>query len=261
MTDGPAYGKVRDFAGDLRNAARQNPISAALLGMGLIWLFAGGAGGKTAGGTGRRLRHSRNRLADYDEDQSPTASRMANAIDAVGGRVSHLSQKFGGRLRRLGEASGDAASSASQMVRSGGAVASDFAQSIPDSASDLLNETRSTMSDLFKQQPLLVGAVGVAIGAGIAAAIPRTEMEASRFGDTSDDVKKTATDFASEKFEQFKTVAKEVAAAATEEARRQGLTSDELKSAAADLNAKAKRVAGATGESVGERIAKLRSSE
>ena len=48
MTDVTEKGS--DFIKDLGDAARRNPISAALIGMGLVWLFAGG---KSAARSGR----------------------------------------------------------------------------------------------------------------------------------------------------------------------------------------------------------------
>jgi hypothetical protein len=39
MTDMTEKGS--DFVKDLGDAARRNPISAALIGMGIVWLFAG----------------------------------------------------------------------------------------------------------------------------------------------------------------------------------------------------------------------------
>ena len=41
MTDMTEKGS--DFVKDLGDAARRNPISAALIGMGIVWLFAGKA--------------------------------------------------------------------------------------------------------------------------------------------------------------------------------------------------------------------------
>ena len=43
MTDVAERGS--DFIKDLGDAARRNPISAALIGMGIVWLFAGGKSG------------------------------------------------------------------------------------------------------------------------------------------------------------------------------------------------------------------------
>ena len=37
-----------DFFGGLQNAIRENPVSAALVGMGVLWMFSGGAKLSTA---------------------------------------------------------------------------------------------------------------------------------------------------------------------------------------------------------------------
>jgi hypothetical protein len=69
---------------------------------------------------------------------------------------------------------------------------------------------------MFERQPLLVGAVGLAIGAGIAASIRTTEAEKRTFGNASDFVRDTMTQKVAE--------AKEMADAALKEANAQGLT-------------------------------------
>jgi hypothetical protein len=66
------------------------------------------------------------------------------------------------------------------------------------------------------QQPLLLGAVGLAIGAGVAASIPITETENKVMGDASDFVR----DAVSEKAAKVR----EMAGAAVDEAKEQGLT-------------------------------------
>ena len=48
----------------------------------------------------------------------------------------------------------------------------------------MMGSVRSSLSDLFRAQPLALGALGLAIGAGIAAALPSTEVEAEYFGET-----------------------------------------------------------------------------
>ena len=63
------------------------------------------------------------------------------------------------------------------------------------------------LSDLFKAQPLALGAIGIAIGAGIAAALPGTEIEADYLGETSDTVKTKAAQFAAEQTDRVTTVA------------------------------------------------------
>ena len=99
------------------------------------------------------------------------------------------------------------------------------------------------MSEIFKTQPLALGAIGLAIGAGIAAALPRSEVENNYFGGISDDLKDKAADIAGEQIENAVEVAANVVDAASAEARRQGLTVEGARDALANIKEKAARVA------------------
>lgn len=46
-----------------------------------------------------------------------------------------------------------------------------------------------SIGELFERQPLLLGAAGIAIGAGIAASIPATEAENKVMGGPSDSIR------------------------------------------------------------------------
>jgi hypothetical protein len=75
---------------------------------------------------------------------------------------------------------------------------------------------QQNIGDLFERQPLLLGAVGIAIGAGIAASIPTTEAENRIMGEASDLVRDAVTEKA--------TQARGMADAAVQEVKAQGLT-------------------------------------
>jgi hypothetical protein len=72
------------------------------------------------------------------------------------------------------------------------------------------------LSDLFNRQPLLLGALGVAVGAGIAASIRTTAAEERAFGEASESVRGAVTEKAK--------ALKEMADVAVNEAKAQGLT-------------------------------------
>lgn len=97
------------------------------------------------------------------------------------------------------------------------------------------------------KQPLALGAIGLAIGAGIAAALPVSDMEQDYFGEASDAVRAKASEFVSEQGARVASVADDVVGAATEEARNQGLTVEDAKTAAGELATKVARVADAAG--------------
>jgi hypothetical protein len=143
------------------------------------------------------------------------------------------------------------------VARAGSQVAGaaySYAQNIPDAGGALFSTARDNLSELFRTQPLALGAVGLAIGAGIAAALPATDLEAEYFGEASDNFKEQAAEFASEQVSRVATVAEEVASAVSDEARKQGLTVEAARSAVGDIPAKLGRVVDAAGKGIGDRM-------
>ena len=222
MTDMTEKGS--DFIKDLGDAARRNPVSAALIGMGIVWLFAGKAGVRPA-----------ELLERTGLDRLPDAAR--NAMSATQDRVASAADT-------LRTTSSDGIETATRM-------ASEYSKALPDSA-DVLATVRGNLTDLFKAQPLALGAIGLAIGAGIAAALPNTDSEKSYLGETSETLKSKAAEIAGQQIEKAATVAATVVETAAEEARRQGLTIDGAKAAMDDLSGKIGRVVDAAGKSVSE---------
>jgi len=97
-----------------------------------------------------------------------------------------------------------------------------------------------------------LGAIGLAIGAGIAAALPSSEVEAAYLGDTSETVKAKAAEFAAEQTARATTLAEGVMGAVTEEAREQGLTIEGAKSAVGDISTKVGRIVDAAGKGISD---------
>ena len=113
---------------------------------------------------------------------------------------------------------------------------------------------RGNLTDLFKAQPLALGAIGLAIGAGIAAALPSTDIENSYLGETSETLKSKAAEIAGEQIEKATTLASDVVEAAADGARKEGLTMDGAKAAMDDLSGKVGRVVDAAGKSLSESV-------
>jgi hypothetical protein len=131
--------------------------------------------------------------------------------------------------------------------------ASGYVASIPGTGFEVFHTVRSNLSQVFKAQPLVLGAIGLAIGVGIAAALPATELESDYLGEASDAAKAKASEFASAQADRVTAVAGEVMEAVTNEAQRQGLTLESAKSAVGDISAKVGRVVDAAGKGFSER--------
>ena len=213
-------GRSSDFLQDLGDAARKNPLSAALIGMGTLWLFTSrnGNAAKTAQdfwrGTTSALSGS-SKFAD-------SARRQTDALRDRGARAVDQASEVGASLANAVSTSAAAAS---------------------ETAGDVFDGARSTLGEVFRKQPLALGVVGLAIGASIAASLPSTEAEAAYFGDSSDYVKQKFGEIVDDQSGRVVEIGKTVAAAVADEARQQSLTPEGLKAAARDLSGKVSRVA------------------
>jgi hypothetical protein len=236
-----------DFIRDLGEAARKNPLSAALIGMGVLWLFTGSRPVERAEEIVRRTAGF-NRIPDAAGDAFEAArSTFRMGADSVGESATSAKDA-------LRDRSANAIDSASRFGRDYADTAYEYV------SSETFDTVRSNLTELFRARPLALGAIGLAIGAGIAAALPPSETEAAYLGETSDAVKAKTAEFAAEQTARPTTVAEGVMGAVTEEARKEGLTVEGAKSAAGDISAKLGRLVDAAGKGISERVTSTKSS-
>jgi hypothetical protein len=245
--------KGSDFFRDLGNAARKNPLSAALIGLGVFWLFTGSRPVKRAADFVRRTGFDR--IPDAAGNAYEAArSTFRSGAGSIGEHVTSAKDA-------LRDDSADALDSATtRFGRDYSDAASDYARSIPGAGAEMFDTARSNLTELIRTQPLALGAIGLAIGAGIAAALPSSEVEVAYLGDTSETVKAKAAEFATEQTAHATTLSEGVMGAVTEEARKEGLAVEGAKSAVGDISAKVGRVVDAAGKSISERVTSTKSS-
>jgi hypothetical protein len=151
---------------------RKNPFSAALIGMDVLWLFTGNRPVERAGdfvpNTGW------DRIPEAGNAFDAARSTLGSGADAVGERVTSAR----GAMRDVG-----AFDNAAHYGRDYANTAAEYVTSIP--GAEIFDTARSNLSNVFKAQPLALGAIGIAIGAGIAATLPATQLETDHFGETS----------------------------------------------------------------------------
>ena len=224
--------RASNFANDLGDAVRKNPISAALIGMGVVWLFASRT--QAANPLGRI-----GGVADAAQDVwRGAASNLKSAAKDMRGGAYAASDTLRDQGEKLIEGVSEKGGELAESI-------TDYAGAVPDFAGNVFEDVRSNITELFRSQPLALGAVGLAIGAAIAASIPVTDTETEYLGETSYFVKQKASEIAAEKARDAVDLGERVVDAVADEARQQGLTTDGLKTAANDMVQKVSKVAGA----------------
>ena len=222
-----------DLLSSIADAVRENPISAALIGMGGLWLFLGGNNMSLLGGRGRTsiigaAAHGAGTVAaGAAQMASGAAHGVARAGSAVASGVSSaasgLSESVSDGASRVGDyVSGavhgvDAQSDYRNADFSGEGSGSQFGREGSGTRTSPLANVRENIADLFERHPLALGLAGLALGMGVAASIPVTETEREALGKTRDAV----GDKVAEATEQ----AKEFGGAMVAEARQQGFGS------------------------------------
>jgi ElaB/YqjD/DUF883 family membrane-anchored ribosome-binding protein len=213
----------------LMETIRQNPIPAAMVGLGLGWLWMNRQRppatrwstrqatvrytSPTAGYRDWGAYDDRGRYYDYDRDRGASGSAMGQVRDTAG-RVTS----------RVGDAAGDAA----DQVQDTASRLTDQVQTTAGNLASGAQYQAQRLEDRFQramwENPLAVGAAAVALGAVVGLAIPETEQENEWMGEARDTVVEKAQSVAQDTMQKVQGVAEQAGQAAQQAAREQGLT-------------------------------------
>lgn len=237
-----------DFGSNLSQSVRQNPLPVTLIGVGIAWLMMSG-----------RREDSRDRMgryssADYDYDDyryggmeegyletgqdrpstlqraEATASDAAERVKSKAGELGERATEGMQHLRDRAAGIGERASAGYQGLRERAADMrarfSDSADTARSRASALQARSReqyyrarSGVSHMIDEQPLVLGAIGVAIGAALGASLPPSRTEDEWLGARRDDLMDEAKHKARAYVEPMKESAQQVAETARQEVR------------------------------------------
>jgi hypothetical protein len=186
-------GTQNDFFGGLVSAVRDNPLAAALIGGGALWLLIGekkkgAASSATAAASSAVNEGTRNLREAASRFQTTAAPPTAPEMD------HDDSFRIGETLRQAGTAASDAISGAADKVRDrfdeGVAYAHEnFGRLGNPLPGEAFTKAQSSLADLLERQPLVLGAIGLAIGAAVAGAFRISDLENEWVGDLSDGMK------------------------------------------------------------------------
>jgi hypothetical protein len=130
------------------------------------------------------------------------------------------------------------------------AVSESFTHAV-DAGAEYGTRAKTTFLDAVEREPLVIGALGVAVGAAIGAMLPSTQTEQEYLGSASAKTRRTAETALAEGVDKAKRAAEDVYAAARDEADRQGFPTKEKQ--VVDKIANVARAAGDELKSAGER--------
>lgn len=241
-----------EFASNFAETVKQNPVPVTLLGISLGWLMMS----RRNGGARYGRYYSGEVPSEYYAPEASGYLPEEGMGSKMGGAVRTVREKVGEALGRAGEAVGGAQERMSEMAQgardTSGQVVSGvrsrtgrIAGSMRSTTGHIAGSMRSTTSHLASgarhsaqrartgmdymrnEQPLLLGALGIAIGAAIGATLPRTRREDELMGEARDDLMRQAQEAGEEGLHKAERIAAKAGEAAREEAGRQGIDTGE----------------------------------
>jgi hypothetical protein len=141
-------------------------------------------------GMRKAMSHAERQAAGMADEAQETAEGMADAASGMAGDLRDRATQ--------------AADAVASKVRSGMDAASEIAKERIEQVRSTAANAPATASKVIRDNAAMIGALGVAIGAILAASLPSTRVEASVVGKASDQVKRAAGSAAQSGFEAAK---------------------------------------------------------
>jgi hypothetical protein len=229
----------------LLKLVRSAPAPLLMLGAGLF--LSGTAAGRDASRKATAFgADATDKLSRIAADVAATAKERANVgLAAAREQASAATDMVASSMAVVRDkATAAADATAETQAKVSGAAGDAWAQ-VPsrDQLKSTLERTGATAAENIRQNPLLVGGVGLAIGALLASALPSSRVEDEWVGDAAERVKGGARQAAARGFEHVKEAASAAMESAAEQAEENGLSPEGLKSTAADYAERARKVA------------------
>jgi len=182
--------------GGMMHTVRENPVPAALAGVGLGWLAL------KAGGRRPDWRGDGPSVQDWR--RPPSGAGGYRVQRSTAGATESMTGQMEGAYDRAKETVSDAAGRAQEMAHQ-------TFERTQQTVGAVTSRARYQTQDLLQTNPLMLGVVAVAVGAAVGLSLPETEPENRMMGEARETFVERAQDAAHSAVEKVKDVASDAA--------------------------------------------------
>jgi ElaB/YqjD/DUF883 family membrane-anchored ribosome-binding protein len=227
-----------EIGSNLGRSVKQNPMPLLLTAVGIGWLIysqsrqQSGASGEYArydasddvedyaatsaasleNTGGAYVASAEYTETSYASDTTATGGSTDDGATGATGATGAVTEKLGAAREKIRGAKDSAMSS----VRGGASRVSDTSRRAAERAREQSRRAGQGLQTMLEEQPLVVGALGVALGAIIGAVLPESEREDRMLGQARDRVLDRAKDLGTRGYEQVRSKAQQAASGARE---------------------------------------------
>jgi ElaB/YqjD/DUF883 family membrane-anchored ribosome-binding protein len=182
--------KGTEIGSSLGRCMKENPMPFFLTATGIGWMMFGPSQSGSARPDRRSHGYSAYGYEEDEENERAVTDRAGEAISKVGDKLQSGVSATRERFVESAESAKDAAHRTASSVKEGMSRATESVRGgmnrTANIAQSQARQARDTFNSLLEEQPLILGAIGLAIGAIIGAALPSTEQEDRLVGELSD---------------------------------------------------------------------------
>jgi hypothetical protein len=193
-----------EFANNLGRSVKENPVPALLTAVGIAWMVASSNRPKPSIADAYDDRYSRNDFDTVGFDETGDEDEAGDEKEGLTEKAQRLKASAEGTLSEAGQRVKSAADRARQKLAGTKETVSSGLRRTSGTAQFQTQRVREGFNDLLTEQLLLLGALGIAVGAAIGAALPATEQEDRLFGSTRDKALSEVKQRGTESYEQVR---------------------------------------------------------
>ncbi len=192
MRNGPG-----EFAQNLGTSIKQNPLSIALIATGIGWLMM--SGNSSVSGK------SSNMSSSMVDELKETTSEMKNKAASIRQRGADMAHGVQDTTSHLASSAKEQASRLSNMARS------------------QTQQASNRVNAIIHEQPLILAAIGIAVGAAMGSALPTTDEENRLMGAKRNELLEKAREESKEQLQKVQNVAQKAVEAVQAEVEHQSM--------------------------------------
>jgi ElaB/YqjD/DUF883 family membrane-anchored ribosome-binding protein len=214
---------LSQFSSNLGETVQHNPIPVSLIGVGIAWLAMAGSRPSNASTTWTTTGRAHSRIGEV---AGSVAARTGQVVQGTRVRVGETRERVGEMAQNVQERVGEARERLGDMAYNAGHQVGEAADRLRHQTQYQAARARDTYYYLRNEQPLVLGILGLAVGALLGAGLPPTRQEDELLGEMRDEYVHRAREAGEEYLEQGKRMVTAAGEAVKEQAEKAGLTPD-----------------------------------
>ena len=192
--------KGTEIGSSLGRSIKDNPMPVLLTATGIGWMMFGPSQTRTV------VRYNRSAYDEAEEGAEGVMSRMSDKMQsgatATRQQFAKTTETAKETVNRTTDKVKETAGQATDTLRETVSKTADYAQA-------QANQARERFNTLLEEQPLILGAFGLAVGAMIGAAFPSTEQEDRLVGEIRDNALNKGKELGAQVYEKGSELAKQ----------------------------------------------------